>query len=463
MAKRISPAVPSLPPATGVEDQATRQILQRLSDAHQARNSGSDEGFVTRGELEKIAPVIVDAGLKQLLGGGAPGAPSGPGTGGGGGGGELPGGGVGDMIDAITRDIENSTLWKKLGERIESITGQNSRAMSLLRRLQDGVTREISEQRSETRASIYTLNAVKVSVDQSVAMIAQEQTVRASEDEALAQQITTLIASVNTNTAAIESEQTVRANADSALAQDITTLQASVGSNSAAISSESSARVSADNQIRAVHAIKIDVNGHVSGYGLISELINGQVTSSFIVRANVFAIGAPEIAGAPAYIPFSVLTTTDANGNPPGVYMDQAFIKNADIDTLKIAGQAVTVPDSVRTAGSTSISNGSSWTTVQTLPMDPEGGSVTVIGAATISHESSTGESADHELRFLSPAGAILDDARATADAGHSSRLVCIGTSEESGTYSLQARTQGGDIQSPIAEKRSLVLIGSKR
>ena len=139
-----------------------------------------------------------------------------------------------------------------------------------------------------------------------------------------------------------------------ALSSTVTTLQATVGSNTTAIQTEATARVNADNDIYSKYSVKIDTNGYVTGFGLISTANNSTPYSEFTVRADRFAIGSPSGPGITPEVPFIVLTTTDSKGNPPGVYIDKAVIKNADIGTalidnaaittLKLGGEAVTIP-----------------------------------------------------------------------------------------------------------------------
>jgi sulfur carrier protein ThiS len=140
--------------------------------------------------------------------------------------------------------------------------------------------------------------------------ITTEQTVRASADTALASSITSLTAIVGSNTAAITTEATARASGDSSLASSITTLSSTVAGNTAAISTNASAI----SGIEALYAVKIDINGYVSGY----ELIGTGSTSSFIVLANEFQVVTP---GNTAVSPFTVdgtgthLTNTTVNGS----------------------------------------------------------------------------------------------------------------------------------------------------
>ena len=153
--------------------------------------------------------------------------------------------------------------------------------------------------------------------------------------------------------------------------------------------------------VRNLYTVKMDNNGYLSGYGLMSTLSDGGVaTSDFFINANRFAVTAPmtsmplwaagttyvrnaavrisgndtkvlvcKIAGtsggsAPSIagdigttivdgsvtwqvassVPLAVLTTSAIlNGNTlaPGVYMDGAFIVNATINNAQIANAAI--------------------------------------------------------------------------------------------------------------------------
>lgn len=98
------------------------------------------------------------------------------------------------------------------------------------------------------------------------------------------------------------------------------------------------------------YTVKIDNHGWISGFGLSSEAsINDDPTSTFGVRADKFYIGTPLSQGGATtnnpVIPFIVTTTsTTVNGVtvPPGVYIQEAMIKNASIDLAKINTASIT-------------------------------------------------------------------------------------------------------------------------
>lgn len=238
-------------------------------------------------------------------------------------------------------------------------------------------------QDSALASSIASLTAT---VNDNTAAIVAEQTTRAGADNALASSITALTATVEGNlvstNAAITAEQTARANADSALATQITTLQSTVDTNNttltAAVQTEASTRATETGNLFAKYTVKIDVAGHVSGYGLASTANNATPTSQFGVRANQFFVAPPSVSQAtapttglykgyvwvdtsvtpnvtkyytgsawgttPQALPFIVQaspTTINGVDVPAGVYMDDAYIKNGTITNAKIGNAAI--------------------------------------------------------------------------------------------------------------------------
>ncbi len=93
--------------------------------------------------------------------------------------------------------------------------------------------------------------------------------------------------------------------------------------------------------VKAVSTVTIDNNGVMSGYGLISALVNGQVTSAFGVNADTFYIGKPTDAVKP-FVVTSVPTTIDGIDFPAGTWINSAIIANATIGTAKIKDASIT-------------------------------------------------------------------------------------------------------------------------
>lgn len=178
-------------------------------------------------------------------------------------------------------------------------------------------------------------------------------------------------------------------NSFASFAQMTSQLQAQIGQARVTVVQNTEAIADLDGNVRANWYVKIDSGKYVSGFGLFStQLLGGPVESEFYVRANRFAIASPTapartfdaLSGTysppdAAEIPFIVFTTPIVvNGKTvdPGVYMNRAFIHdgaienamigNAAINTLEIAGNAVTVPVIADQGGSLTTS-----TTYQTL------------------------------------------------------------------------------------------------
>lgn len=152
---------------------------------------------------------------------------------------------------------------------------------------------------------------------------------------------------------AIENDITTVETNVSGLTSTVTTLNTTVAGNSTSIQTN----ISTINGIQGKYAIKIDNNGHVSGFGLISQANDHpagfvvQPTSAFIINADRFAIAAPYNANSSANnnvgtnYPFKVLTTAQTiNGVlvPAGVYIDDAFIHDAQITNALIKDATIT-------------------------------------------------------------------------------------------------------------------------
>lgn len=183
--------------------------------------------------------------------------------------------------------------------------------------------------------------------------------------EAIAEAKTTLIASINDNVAAIAAESTARADADSAIASDVTTLYVETGENAAQILIEAQARSDLETAhaslisglettvgentasvteamesidgVKAQYSVTIDNNGHISGFGLMSDIIDGNPTSAFIVNADQFAIGSD---GNYPFVYYAHPTRVTKDGaeyiQPAGTYIKDANIQVGAIASAHI-------------------------------------------------------------------------------------------------------------------------------
>jgi hypothetical protein len=137
------------------------------------------------------------------------------------------------------------------------------------------------------------------------------------------------------------------------------TFQTALDGNSTSISS----LIVSINGVSATYGIRINNNGHISGFGLISSLVAGQAVSDFII--NDASLRVVNSSGQGNYTPFAVYPagrTVNGAFIPAGVhaqdlYVTRASIGDLQVDTLKVAGNAITVP--VFATGSTITGNGS--------------------------------------------------------------------------------------------------------
>lgn len=265
------------------------------------------------------------------------------------------------------------------------------------------VSQEITTRASADEALATRIDTVSAGVNNNTAAIISETTARTTADSALATSISTLSSTVNTNnatvTAAITAEATTRATEDTALATSISTLSSTVSGNTTSIQTN---QQSIDG-VKGIYSVRIDNNGFLSGFGLISEFTEEPPlapTSTFLVNVDKFAVAIPpsalpnwqaltafavnkavaipgntakmlvcKIAGTSgastpsisgeigstvvdagvtwqiaSRVPFSVLTnTTTINGQSiaPGVVIDGASIVNATIGNAQIRNLAV--------------------------------------------------------------------------------------------------------------------------
>ncbi|MFW2055728.1 TipJ family phage tail tip protein [Acinetobacter haemolyticus] len=120
-------------------------------------------------------------------------------------------------------------------------------------------------------------------------------------------------------------------------ASNITSLQTSVNGHTTSINNNTA---SIDG-VKAVKTLTVDQDGVISGYGLVSEIINGQVTSTFGINATNFYIGAPS-GGKKLLIVTTVPQTINGTQYPAGTWIDTAYIASATIKNAHIQDAAIT-------------------------------------------------------------------------------------------------------------------------
>lgn len=341
-----APKVPSIPTIAmdSITDRNVYAVLRAIADILNVRNGqtgDSDSAFVTRGEIGNLragGSIIGVPGAQQSQGGTFP---------------VIRPSDIARVINDLQAQVMESPLFKALGERVNKVDAPGT-----------GVIAQLDE------------------------------------------------------------ERVTRANDVSSLVQQVTTLSSSVDANSVALQEEAQTRADADGNIFGKYSVKIDANGYVSGFGLISSANNSTPFSEFIFRADRFAIASPTGPGVPTRIPFIVVTTPQVvNGYtvPAGVYIDaaaiavasigeaqinfaairQAHIQNAavgnaqiqnaaisyakigdaEVDTLKIRGEAVTIP---RAANGTFAAGVPYTQTAVSVYVPPGASAVSIVGVVSM-------------------------------------------------------------------------------
>jgi hypothetical protein len=271
----------------------------------------TDERFLTVKDLKDGIAISINGG-RSGAGGGAPDTGSAANA-------------VGQMLTDLVDSITSSRLWLLLGSRIQRI--------------------EMPEWfRGRFGAEVRTV---------------QNQITNATN--ALAEQITTAITNVAGNVAIAQQELRAVSDLTGATAEALTRLQVDVfGPDGITANAETALRLAGgiEGTIKGSWTVKFDIYGYVTGIGLGVESGGGSVggtpISTFGVRADRFFIGSPadQNAALTTYnsstnVPFIVVSTPQViNGRTyyPGTYINTAFIHNAHVDTLHIAGQAVITP-----------------------------------------------------------------------------------------------------------------------
>lgn len=406
--------VPSINNAAiaAISDKSTREVLRSMADSMAVRNGdigSGDNAFLTLADLgdKKVARRFADALAPPIIAGIA-----------------VPGSTLAQLADQLQARILASAAWQNMFKRLTAITAPDtvpgSAAYMLL---QEAKARAASITRVEmaTQGSEESIAALKetltTSMNGNAAAIQREESARTTADSAVAEQLNTMVAETGRSFAGITEELRISTNNDNALASAINTLWARVGSNQALIQTgtdlavnDVGATVSKFEQLQAtmadingdvtksLAALRVDMSAtsdkvagmaakwgvnitlgkYVSGVSLNSSVgTDGTADSSFIVLADVFAIGAP---GKPDVVPFAidaktglvairgdlfVLNSIEARSlKAKTITAESGVIGDLAVDTLQIQNNAVTVPYA-RTYFSTTFGKGDgNWMTV---------------------------------------------------------------------------------------------------
>lgn len=252
------------------------------------------------------------------------------------------------LLQDQINDLSDASLQNSVNEH----EGQEERRVKLAK-----ATQELNARIDENGRAIseYRLELLSV-IDENKAYYEQQITAIADDLSAEVGRREILAAEVADNQAAILNEANVRATADQAEANARQQLDARVGTNSASIQTQQQAIARLDGYAAAKYAVKLDVNGYVSGV----ELFNGgDQKSTFVISADSFVVAKPGCTSPKQMLIYDSATgqlvlnslmvnrtaIIDASINSAKIAdaaITNAKIGNAQIDALKVAGQSLT-------------------------------------------------------------------------------------------------------------------------
>jgi uncharacterized coiled-coil protein SlyX len=251
---------------------------------------------------------------------------------------------VATFLPALQNEISNSQLFLDLGTRVSRVELSSSLTADDIAFLKSSQL-QFQDLLSKNGSAILTTQKVTASqatlITQLGTRVGNAESNITSLQSTTATQATSL-STLSTRVGAAESNITTLQTTTSNQATSISNLSSTVSGQSTTISTQQTTI----NGLSGQYTVKIDNNGHVSGFGLASSAVNGTPTSAFIVRADRFAIAGANDATdplgtlTPTKVPFIVLTTpTTVNGKtyPAGTWIDTAFIANATIGTAQIS------------------------------------------------------------------------------------------------------------------------------
>lgn len=241
----------------------------------------------------------------------------------------------GQTFDQLTLTFNNL-----ISEQIDRLADEAATRTRVLQELEDGITAEAQLRYEGQEALASQVLAIKTSTETAVAGILQDYSTIAGTNEAITTALNTYSAQVDGTIATILTDYVSYANLDYALTSKTDTLMSIINNNVAQLTATNEISASLD-KVRAVNTLSVDINGVVSGYGLISSLEDGVVTSAFGVNADTFYIGKPTDAVKP-FVVTTVPTNIDGIDFPAGTWINSAIIADATIGTAHIKDASIT-------------------------------------------------------------------------------------------------------------------------
>ncbi len=208
--------------------------------------------------------------------------------------------------------------------------------------------------------------------------------------------------------------------------------------------------------LSAKYTVKTDVNGHVAGFGLASTANDsGQITSEFIINADRFAIARGGSDTSAPSVPFSVVTNAAATaGVPAGVYMNTAFIKNADITAAKIGS----VNADKITSGTLDVANRITAGSISATLLNLDGVTLKNVGEGKLGVDKISANSI--ESGTLDASNVTIDNLYADNITGDINLLVPFSQTDNVQISGEETVVWGGQLEESLTPRKPAIIIG---
>ena len=379
-----NPGGPSFPPLSAIQDPNVRAALQALYTAWQVRS-----GQVGSGDYKWLTEEDVGATVNQYFTSAAYSVTNG------GSGGSNP---VQPVIDAVTQMVLGSREWAALQEKITLIQTPDW--------LRDALRLAIQSEVSQISTLAARLNYAE-------AGIGRADSARVTLERSVVESFKQLVAKYGDSTASITDLDSAVATYANSSADRVTQLSTTMygpnGVSGVKASAEQAFSLSSsiNDKASALYTLKVSTGNVVTGMAIGSLTQNGTTTSNIVFSADQFAVGNASYNRVPFVVNTNPITVNGQTFQTSITMDSQVFITSANIqdaaittakigtaqvDTLQIKGQAVTVPFSAYTAGEVT---GSGSLQLQSLTVENYGESAMVTISSVV-------YSAHHEsLKFI--------------------------------------------------------------
>lgn len=249
---------------------------------------------------------------------------------------------VEDLIDNLTKEIDEGMLSQALQEHIAKITRNkaeldqeiadriagNAALSDAFARVQAGLDESIALIHDESgtwqdgmNAMAFRMSTMAAVNANNTAAILTEARTRVTELEALSTRTDQLLAANKAGwEAAVKTEEIARVNQNGALASRVDTVQTSLGNQIASVETTATTRINAlTGKVDGLWTVRVDVNGMVGGFGLVN---NGQVIEAGF-DVDRFWIGRAGLKRKPFIVDGGI------------VYIDEAMIRSLTFDKLR--------------------------------------------------------------------------------------------------------------------------------